>query len=120
MELFVRPRVFKLSFKLISSSCFIRVCRLFDSTVNRVCVCFCSFVYNSLNYNYTKDAAKLDYVADLESALKNTELLDETKEHIRHQKTTNLHNKRPVKLDNDEQKAIKDLLEIHACSNPSP
>ena len=31
---------------------------------------------------------------------------DETKEHIRHQITTN---KRPVKLDNDEQKAIKDL-----------
>ncbi len=58
-----------------------------------------------LNYN-TKDAAKLDYVADLESALKNTELPDETKERIRHQITTNLHDKRPVKLNNDEQKAI--------------
>ena len=30
-------------------------------------------------------------------------------EHIRHQITTNLHNKRPVKLDTEEQKAIKDL-----------
>ncbi|CAB4038373.1 Hypothetical predicted protein [Paramuricea clavata] len=61
-----------------------------------------------LNYN-TKDADKLDYVADLESALKNSGLTDETKEHIRHQITTNLHNKRPVKLDTEEQKAIKDL-----------
>ena len=61
-----------------------------------------------LNYN-TRDAAKLDYVADLESALKNTELPDETKEHIRHQIISNLHNKRPVKIDNDEQNAIKDL-----------
>ncbi|CAB4018442.1 integrase recombinase xerD homolog [Paramuricea clavata] len=60
-----------------------------------------------LNYN-TKDADKLDYVADLESALKNSGLTDETKEHIR-QITTNLHNKRPVKLDIEEQKAIKDL-----------
>ncbi len=41
--------------------------------------------------------------------LVNTKLPDETKEHIRHQITTNLHNKRPVKPDNDEQKAIKDL-----------
>ena len=61
-----------------------------------------------LNYN-TKDADKLDYVADLESALKNSGLTDETKEHIRHKITTNLHNKRPVKLDTEEQKAIKDL-----------
>jgi hypothetical protein len=35
-----------------------------------------------LNYN-TKDADKLDYVANLESALKNSGLTDETKEHIR-------------------------------------
>ena len=61
-----------------------------------------------LNYN-TKDAAKLDYVADLESTLKNTEIPDETKQHIRHQIATNLNNKRPVKLDKTEQKAIKDL-----------
>ncbi|XP_028408809.1 uncharacterized protein LOC114531389 [Dendronephthya gigantea] len=61
-----------------------------------------------LNFN-TKDADALDYVADLESALKSTSLPDETKEHIRHQITTNLLNKRPVSLDTDEQKAIKDL-----------
>ena len=60
-----------------------------------------------LNYN-TKDATKLNYVADLELALKSTGT-DETKEHIRHQITTNLCNKRPVKLNNEEQKAIKDL-----------
>ena len=57
-----------------------------------------------VNYN-TKDAAKLDYVADLESALKNTEIPDETKQHIRHQIATNLNNKRPVKLVKQEQKA---------------
>jgi hypothetical protein len=61
-----------------------------------------------LKYN-TKDADKLDYVADLESALKNSGLTDKTKEHIRHKITTNLHNKRPVKLDTEEQRAIKDL-----------
>ena len=60
-----------------------------------------------------KYAAKLDYVADLESALKNTGLPDEAKEHIRDPcmeiHRMEIHNKRPVKLDNDEQEAIKDL-----------
>ena len=59
-----------------------------------------------LNYN-TKDASKVDYVADLESALKSTGKPDETKENIRHQITTNLRNKRPVKLNNEEKKQSK-------------
>ena len=62
-----------------------------------------------LLYQYNQIANKLDYVANLESALKNSGLTDETKEHIRHQITTNLYNKRPVKLDTEEQKSIKDL-----------
>ena len=62
-----------------------------------------------LNYN-TKDANKLDYIADLESALKNTRLPEESREHIRHQITNNLlHKTHTVKLTKEEQKAIKDL-----------
>ena len=61
-----------------------------------------------LNFN-TKDANELDYVEDLESALKSTGLSDETKEHVRQQITTNLYSRRRVKLDTDEQKALKDL-----------
>ena len=61
-----------------------------------------------LNFN-AKYADKLNYIADLESTLKNTGLTDETKEHIRHQITANLHKKRPVKLDTEEKKTIKDL-----------
>ena len=58
----------------------------------------------------TKAPNKLDYVADLESAIKSTGHPDETKEHISQRIATNLRNRRPVKLDDtDEQKAIKDL-----------
>ncbi len=52
----------------------------------------------NLNYN-TADAKKLDFVADLESALKDTELTDNAKNNIRHQVTTNLlHSKHPIDL----------------------
>ncbi|XP_046854189.1 uncharacterized protein LOC124447327 [Xenia sp. Carnegie-2017] len=61
-----------------------------------------------LNYNI-KDADKLDFVADLESSLKLTNLNDEIKEDIRHKVTTNLCLKRPVTLNNEEQKAIRNL-----------
>ncbi|XP_046855882.1 uncharacterized protein LOC124448981 [Xenia sp. Carnegie-2017] len=61
-----------------------------------------------LNYNI-KDANKLDFVADLESTLKFTNLSDEIKEDIRHKVTTNLCLKRPVTLNNEEQKAIRNL-----------
>ena len=56
-------------------------------------------------------APKLNYVADLESALKSTGIPDENKEYIRHQIITNLRKKRPVNstMKYDEQKAIKDL-----------
>ena len=62
-----------------------------------------------LKLQYERRCQIIDYVADLESALKNTEIPDETKQHIRHQIATNLNNKRPVKLDKEEQKTIKDL-----------
>ena len=57
------------------------------------------------------DATKLDYVADLESALKSTGIPYETKEYIRHQIITSLRNKRPVNstMKYEEQKAMKDL-----------
>ena len=56
-----------------------------------------------LNYN-TTDAKKLDFIADLESALKNTELTEETKNNIRHQVTTNLlHLNHPIDLTKQER-----------------
>jgi hypothetical protein len=59
-----------------------------------------------LNYN-TTDAKKLDFIADLESALKNTELTEETKNNIRHQVTTNLlHLNHPIDLTKQEREAI--------------
>ncbi|CAB4012008.1 Hypothetical predicted protein [Paramuricea clavata] len=62
-----------------------------------------------LNYN-AADAKKLDFIADLESALKGTELTDDAKNNIRHQVTTNLlHSKHPVDLTKQERKALKDL-----------
>ena len=62
-----------------------------------------------LNYN-TTDAKKLDFIADLESALKNTELTEETKNNIRHQVTTNLlHLNHPIDLTKQEREALEDL-----------
>ena len=62
-----------------------------------------------LNYNKT-DAKKLDFIADLESALKNTELTEETKNNIRHQVTTNLlHLNNPIDLTKQEREALEDL-----------
>ncbi len=61
-----------------------------------------------LNYN-TKDANKLDYIADLESILKNDKLTEETRENIRHQITTNLLHKQSTDLTKQERNAIKDL-----------
>jgi hypothetical protein len=62
-----------------------------------------------LNYNKT-DAKKLDFIADLESALKNTELTEETKNNIRHQVTTNLlHLNNPIDLTKQEREALDDL-----------
>ena len=59
-----------------------------------------------LNYN-TTDAKKLDFIADLESALKNTELTEETKNNIRHQVTTNLlHLNHPIDLTKQEREAL--------------
>ncbi len=55
-----------------------------------------------LNYN-TKDANKLDYIADLES------IPEETRENIRHQITTNLLHKQSTDLTKQERNAIKDL-----------
>lgn len=45
----------------------------------------------------------------IESALKNCGLTDKTKQRIRHQIITNLHNIRRDQLDVQGQKAIKDL-----------
>ena len=60
-----------------------------------------------LNYN-AADAKKLNFIADLESALKGTELTEDAKNNIRHQVTTNLlHSKHPVDL--TKQEALKDL-----------
>ncbi len=61
-----------------------------------------------LNYN-TNDANKLDYIADLESILKNDKLTEETRENIRHQITTNLLHKQSTDLTKQERNAIKDL-----------
>ena len=62
-----------------------------------------------MNYN-AADAKKLDFIADLESALKGTELTDDAKNNIRHQVTTNLlHSKHPVDLTKQEHEALKDL-----------
>ena len=62
-----------------------------------------------LNYN-TTDAKKLDFIADLESALKNTELTKETKNNIRHQVTTNLlHLSHLIDLTKQEREALEDL-----------
>jgi hypothetical protein len=56
-----------------------------------------------LNYN-TTHAKKLDFIADLESALKNTELTEETKNNTRHQVTTNLlHLNHPIDLTKQER-----------------
>jgi hypothetical protein len=62
------------------------------------------------NYN-AADAKKLDFIADLESALKGTELTDDAKNNIRHQVTTNLlHSKHPVDLTKQEREALKHNL----------
>ena len=63
-----------------------------------------------MNYN-TKDASKLDYIADLDAALKSTTSIpEESKEHIRHQVTTDLlHKKHTVDFTNEELQAMKDL-----------
>ncbi len=51
--------------------------------------CQTQVLTKGLNYN-TAGAKKLDFIADLESALKDTELTDNAKNNIRHQVTTNL------------------------------
>ncbi|CAB4003864.1 Hypothetical predicted protein, partial [Paramuricea clavata] len=62
-----------------------------------------------LNYN-AADAKKLDFIADLESALKGTELTDDAKNNVCHQVTTNLlHSKHPVDLTKQEREALKDI-----------
>ncbi|CAB3985349.1 Hypothetical predicted protein [Paramuricea clavata] len=55
-------------------------------------------------------AKKLDFIADLESALRNTELTEETKNNIHHQVTTNLlHLNHPIDLTKQEREALEDL-----------
>ncbi len=64
--------------------------------------CQTQVLTKGLNYN-TADAKKLDFIADLESALKDTELTDNAKNNIRHQVTTNLlHSKHPIDLTKQE------------------
>jgi hypothetical protein len=71
--------------------------------------CQTQVLTKGLNYN-TADAKKLDFIADLESALKDTELTDNAKNNIRHQVTTNLlHSKHPIDLTKQERQALKDL-----------
>ncbi len=72
-----------------------------------------TYLQKELNYN-TTDAKKLDFIADLESALKDTELTNDAKNNIRHQVTTNLlHSKHPIDLTKQERQALKDLKNDH-------
>ncbi len=51
-----------------------------------------------------------EFKADLESALRDTELTDNAKNNIRYQVTTNLlHSKPPIDLTEEERQALKEI-----------
>ena len=68
-----------------------------------------SVLAKGLNYN-TKDATQLDFIADLEHALKTNNIEEHTMNNIRHEVTTHLyHHKKPTDLPKTERQTLKTL-----------